>query len=58
MTRAGLWKHQKTCMPLTPKNDNEYDNIVIQCIGGVDDNKQKKDHTIIKNIASKVTIPK
>ena len=40
------------------KKNNEYDNIVIQCIGGVDDNKQKKDHTIIKNIASKVTIPK
>jgi hypothetical protein len=40
------------------KKGNEYDSIVIESIGGVDDNKDKKVHNIIKKVAHDVVIDK
>lgn len=40
------------------QKSNEYDNIIIECIGGSDENKEKKDQNIIKKIATTVAISK
>ena len=51
-------KYAECSLHSDSKIGKDYGNIIVECVGGMDDNMMKKENDIIKQVASKVAIVK